>query len=117
MQQLRWMKSIDGKWLNLEKLDLTNVHSVGVYMVWHGGSNPRIVRVGQGNIAARLTAHRLNHQIMRFSGYGALMVTWAEVADENTRLGIERYMANQFKPIIKDRLPEVYPLMANSPFA
>lgn len=117
MKQLSWVKSIDGKWLNLVNLDLTNIHAVGVYIIWHGGENPRIVRVGQGNIASRLTAHRMNHQIMRFSDFGPLMVTWADVADPMERGGIERFMAQQFKPIIKDRVPAVHPVVAASPFA
>ena len=116
MQKLLWAKSIDNKWLNLSNLDLTNLHATGVYMIWHGGENPRIVRIGQGNIAARLAAHRLNHQIMRFVERGPMMVTWAEIDNQAQRDGIEVYLVNQFTPLIKDKIPEVAPLQANSPF-
>lgn len=116
MQQLQWVKSMDGKWLNLKLLDLTHVHATGVYIIWHGGQVPRIVRIGQGNIAGRLTTHLNNLQIMRFAEFGPMMVTWAEVKEKHRRDGIETYLAGQFKPLIKDRLPEVEPLVASSPF-
>lgn len=116
MQNLQWVKSIDAKWFNLAKLDLTHIHTTGVYIIWHGGSNPRIVRVGHGNIASRLTAHRMNHQIMRFGDYGPVMVTWADLPDLNRREGVTRYLTEEFLPLIKDRVPEVAPILASSPF-
>ncbi len=116
MHRLLWAKSIDNKWLNLSNLDLTNLHATGVYIIWHGGDNPRIVRIGQGNIAARLAAHRLNHQIMRYVESGPMMVTWAEISDQAMRDGIESYLAKQFTPLIKDKIPEVRPIQASSPF-
>lgn len=116
MQKLLWAKSIDNKWLNLSNLDLTNLHATGVYIIWHGGENPRIVRIGQGNIAARLAAHRLNHQIMRYVESGPMMVTWAEIDAQATRDGVEVHLVNQFTPLIKDKTAEVRPLQANSPF-
>ena len=117
MQNLHWVKSIDNKWLNFSQLDLTHIHAVGVYIIWHGGENPQIVRVGQGNIAAKLTGHRMNHQIMRFGMRGPLMVTWAEIAEPARRDGIEAYLIQQFTPIIRDRAPEAVPIAASSPFA
>ncbi len=116
MHRLLWAKSIDNKWLNLSNLDLTNLHATGVYIIWHGGENPRIVRIGQGNIAARLAAHRLNHQIMRYVESGPMMVTWAEIEDQAMRDGVEAYLAKQFTPLIKDKVPEVRPIQASSPF-
>jgi len=116
MHRLLWAKSIDNKWLNLSNLDLTNLHATGVYIIWHGGENPKIVRIGQGNIAARLAAHRLNHQIMRYVDSGPMMVTWAEIEDQAMRDGIETYLAKQFTPLIKDKVPEVRPIQASSPF-
>ncbi len=116
MLQLNWSKSIDGKWLNLSHLDLTHIHTTGVYVIWHGGATPRIVRIGHGNVASRLTAHKLNHQIMRYMTEGPVMVTWAEVADETKRVGVAHYLTQQFGPLVKDRTPEVAPVAARSPF-
>ncbi len=117
MLQLSWVKSLDGKWLNLSDLDLTHIHATGVYMIWHGGENPRIVRVGQGNVAGRLTAHKLNLQIMRYSSEGPLMVTWTEVADAAQRDGVCEYLTRQFQPLIKERASEATPIAARSPFS
>ncbi|NNE56906.1 MAG: hypothetical protein HKN36_02260 [Hellea sp.] len=116
MERLLWAKSIDNKWVNLSNMDLTNLHATGVYIIWHGGNNPRIVRIGQGNIAARLAAHRLNHQIMRFAEDGPMMVTWAEISDQARRDGIEAYLVRQFTPLIKDQISHVLPIAASSPF-
>lgn len=117
MQHLHWIKSIDNKWLNFSQLDLTHIHATGVYIIWHGGENPQIVRVGQGNIASKLTAHRMNHQIMRFALRGPLMVTWAEILEPARRDGIEAYLNQQFSPLVRDKAPEVPPIAARSPFA
>ncbi|MGJ8563428.1 MAG: hypothetical protein ACSHXY_07740 [Alphaproteobacteria bacterium] len=117
MLQLAWVKSLDSKWLNLSHLDLTHVHATGIYIIWHGGENPRIVRIGHGNIASRLTEHKLNLQIMRYKQNGPLMVTWAEMADETTREGAAHYLAKQFSPLVKDRPSDTAPIVARSPFA
>ena len=117
MQKLKWMKTYDGKWVNLEQLDLRHVNMQGVYMIWHGGENPRIVRIGQGNIAERLRSHLTNLQIMRFKDYGPLMVTWAQVDNPQICEGIQRYLAEQFKPAIKERMPELPAIAAASPFS
>lgn len=117
MLNLAWVKSWDGKWINLNRIDLTHVNTTGVYIIWHGGNNPRIVRVGHGNIAQRLSSHRRNHQIMRFSSDGPLMVTWAALDHPQKREGVQNYLSQQFKPLIKERTPDTPPMIARSPFA
>jgi hypothetical protein len=61
--QLNWTKSRAETWLNLltvdlddESLDLVE----GVYVIWHGGDGPNVVRVGQGNIRDRLKSHKID---------------------------------------------------------
>jgi len=116
MHELHWYKSVDNRWINLMEIDLTYVHATGVYIIWHGGSSPRIVRVGQGNIASRLDDHRKNIQITRYLENGKLMVTWAEIADQFLRGGIERYLSEQFQPLVRGQLTERDPIQARSPF-
>ena len=53
---------------------------------------------------------------MRFVERGPMMVTWAEIDNQAQRDGVEVYLVNQFTPLIKDKIPEVAPLQANSPF-
>ena len=116
MQHLQWAKSIDGKWFNLAKLDLTYIQCNGVYIIWHGGANPRIVRVGHGDIAERLRVHRSNMQITRYGNYGPLLTTWATVADVQHCEGIASYLAMAFKPLVRDRSAEATPIVARMPF-
>ena len=65
------------------------------------------------------TVSKLTVAISKFSAYrsyGGLWVTWAAVlpADLN---GVERYLADQFKPLIGDRHPDVKPIPVNLPWA
>lgn len=114
--QLNWIKSTQGNWLPLERVNLSNVTTSGVYIIWHGGQKPRVVRVGQGDIADRLTAHREDNAILAYREHGELFVTWAAVS---ARLvdGVERYLANSWSPLVGDRFPYAAPVPVNSPFA
>jgi len=107
---------MDDKWLDLRRLDLSVIRSIGVYIIWHGGPNPRIVRVGQGDIAQRLFEHRGNSQILRYAQEGDLFVTWAEIGDQAQRDGVETYLAQQYSPLLGDNYPQVPPLAVGSPF-
>ena len=72
-------------------VNLSHVHFrglEGVYIIWHGGQNPRVVYVGQGAIADRLAAHREELTNTQYSSLG-LFVTWAYV-DPAYRDGVER---------------------------
>lgn len=103
----------DGHWCNLKNLILDNISDVGVYIIWHTGDKPHVVRVGQGNIAERLREHRCNPKI---AGYGDLLVTWAVVATQSERDAIERHLADVWNPLVGDAFPNVKPLAVNSPF-
>lgn len=114
--QLHWIKNTKGEWLPIERVDLSNVATFGVYIIWHGGLTPRIVRVGQGDIADRLSAHREDREILAYRNHGALYVTWAAVS---ARLvdGVERHLANHWSPLVGDRFPNAAPVEVNAPFA
>lgn len=114
--QLEWVSwSKAGARLPLRTVNLSKVSAYGVYIIWHGGSTPRVVRVGQGDIAERLTAHRGDPIILAYEKFGTLYVTWAAVP---VRLvdGVERYLAERWRPLIGDRFPHVAPLAVSSPF-
>jgi hypothetical protein len=112
-----WVKCGHGpSWCRLETVDLTSVRTTGVYVIWHAGHPARVVRVGQGDITARLTAHRADPEILKYRELGTLFVTWAAVPAHQLD-GVERYLANAWPPLIGDVFPYVAPLPVNSPFA
>ena len=108
----------DSHWCNLKTLNL-NSHPFerkGVYIIWHEGNPGRVVRVGQGDLAGRLEAHRNDSEILQYAKRGTLRVTWAIVPHQGQRNGIERYLADYWKPLIGEHFPNVAPIAVNSPF-
>lgn len=115
--KVNWIKcGDDHHWCSLENLNLSNISDFGVYIIWHEGNPSRVVRVGQGDIADRLEAHRKNPTILAYRKYGTLRVTWAAVP-VGQRDGVERYLADQWTPLVGDAFPDVDPIAVNSPFA
>lgn len=115
MLDLHWYKSKAGTWLELARVNLTEETDFGVYIIWHAGQPSRVVRVGQGDIATRLTAHRNDSAITSYAQHGILCVTWAVVSPRLVD-GVERYLAEYWKPLVGDRFPNVAPIAVNSPF-
>ena len=71
MKSVIWVKAKTGDWLSLNTFDLTSIRTkFGVYIIWHGGDNPRVVRVGQGDIADRLACHREDDEVQAYIGEG-----------------------------------------------
>ena len=113
---LPWVtRNTTGNWISLELVDLSKVSAFGVYVIWHGGDKPRVVRVGQGDIADRLSAHRKDRLVLSYASHGPLRVTWAAVPAQLVD-GVERYLAEHWKPLIGDRFPNALPVAVNSPF-
>ncbi len=114
---LEWIKCQGNQWCNLLTVNLSHDHFKnleGVYIIWHGGQNARVVYVGQGIIADRLATHR---EELRNSGYAVLglFVTWAQVRREY-RDGVERFLAEGLRPLQGQRYPEVMPIKVNLPW-
>jgi hypothetical protein len=107
----------DDHWCSLENLDLDSCGDVaGVYIIWHEGNPGRIVRVGQGNpIKERLGVHRNDDEVLAYANRGKLRVTWAYVSS-NQRDGVERYLADRWKPLVGDVYPDSLPIAVNSPW-
>lgn len=112
---LRWVKSTTNTWLSFERVDLSKVVSTGVYIIWHAGSPGRVVYVGQGDIASRISCHRSNLGITSYSSRGQLYVTWASVRASQLD-GVERYLADMLKPLVGDAYPVAAPVAVNSPW-
>lgn len=114
MTTLSWVKC-GSDWCPFETVDLSNVKTFGVYVIWHQGNPARVVRIGQGDIAARLSSHQRDRQILAYRANGNLKVTWAAVSASQAD-GVERHLANAWSPLIGDAFPNVTPIAANSPW-
>jgi hypothetical protein len=112
MLTVQWIKSTAGDWLSFSRVDLSNVTAQGVYVIWQVGRPPQVIRVGQGDIAARLRAHRSDPKLGPYSFGDALRVTWASVPVLH-RDGVERFLASQYSPLVGDAFPNVAPIRVN----
>lgn len=116
MLNVKWLTcGDDGHWCSLNKLQLDTVKSSGVYIIWHGGNPGKVVYVGQGApVADRLADHQKDARIQAYAGKG-LYVTWASVS-ATQRDGVERYLADEWNPLVGDAHPDVNPIAVNSPW-
>lgn len=117
MLSLKWTKSEADTWLKFETFDMsTCLTSSGVYMIWHQGNPGRVVRLGQGNIRARLGVHRNDNEITQYRARGVLLVTWAAVPAAQLD-GVERHLADRWNPLVGDAFPDCQPIAVNSPWS
>jgi hypothetical protein len=115
---LEWIKCNGQQWCDFMNLNLDHPHFNnlgGVYIIWHGGPTPHVVRVGQGIIKDRLRAHQSDQEIIKYQN-NSLYVTWAEVPLVY-RDGVERHLAEKWGPLVGARFPEVPSIEVNSPWA
>ena len=116
MLTLDWVKGDKGAaWHALETVDLSNVTARGIYIIWHEGNPGRVVRIGFGDVARRLEAHRNDRTILAYGAKGALHVTWAAASDD-ARQGAVRHLADQWSPLVVDVFLDVPPIAVNSPW-
>jgi len=102
-------------WCSLENLNLETVTESGVYVIWHQGNPGSVVYIGQGNpISGRLSSHRNDRRILAYKAKG-LRVTWASVPVAQ-RDGVERCLADTWRPLVGDAHPDARPIEVNSPF-
>jgi len=83
-----------------------------VYVIWHEGNPARTVRIGQGDVRARLMAHRADPGVTNYRRYGIPRVTWAAVPAAQ-RDGVERYLADVYRPLVGDAFPNVVAIPVN----
>ena len=114
MLTLAWVTSDQGSWCNFDLVDLLGVEVIGVYVIWHEGNPGRIIRVGQGDIASRLGAHRSELSISQFRKQGTLRVTWAAVPADQVD-GVERFLAGHLSPLVGGAFPDAQPIAVNLP--
>lgn len=115
MPHYNWAKLPDNKYCSLNSLALENVQNTkGVYVIWQSLPYPRTIRLGQGYIGQRLSAHRLDKEVMAYQSQGEYYASWitppAAYLD-----GIERYLAEKLKPLVGDAFPVAAPIEVNLP--
>jgi hypothetical protein len=115
MAPLTWKKCTGGVWCSLLNLDLSTVTEHGVYVIWHGGASPRVVYVGQGDVADRVGKHRRDSTITQHARNGPLVVTWASVL-ASQRDGVERHLADRYSPLEGEQHPLSVPIAVNGPW-
>lgn len=106
--QINWVNCGENGCL-LKQPNLPVPNADGVYVISHGGRHPRIIRVGKGNLAERIAAHRRDPQTLAFEQYGELYVTWAEV-HPSLLDGVELYLARNLRTLYGERFPETDPI-------
>lgn len=116
MINLQWAIAEDNQWYTLEGYNFAAITAKGVYVIWHEGRPGRYVRVGQGSIGERLTAHRHDPAILAFNRNGILRVTWA-IVHAAQRNAIERYLAQTLQPLLGYRFPDLDQMRVNLPGA
>ena len=107
-----WIKSTTGTWLPLNNVNLGDVKTFGIYVIWHEGNPARIVYVGQGDIKDRLTFHQMNPKVQKYAAAGMLRVTWAAVSAAQVD-GVERYLADKLRPLVGEAHPNAAPIAVN----
>jgi len=115
--KLHWNNCQGDVWCKLSTVNLSHSHfdtMEGVYVIWHGGANAKTVKVGQGIIRDRLTAHRIDANIQAYASL-TLYVTWAQVGNQN-RDGVEVFLGNRLAPLVAVRFPDVAPIEVNFPW-
>ncbi|UCD75617.1 MAG: hypothetical protein JSV91_01620 [Phycisphaerales bacterium] len=115
--QVQWRKGDGNLWCRLNTVDLTHRHFdglEGVYVIWHGGDNPAVLRIGQGAIREKLTEHRGDVEVQQHDDK-LLMVTWAAVPQAE-RDGVEKYLADELQPLLGDRFADRSTVEVNLPW-
>ena len=98
---LIWNKCVGDVWCRLDTLNLGHEHfnnMVGVYVIWHGGTEAATVKVGRGNIRNELLREKTDPQIRAFANLG-LFVTWAS-APEPQAGAVQAFLGQALRPRI-----------------
>ena len=116
MLTVSWVKFTDDLWFSLNNVNLNSLteKDIGVYIIWHGGDNANMVKIGQGIIKNRLVAHKKDKEIQAYSHLN-LYVTWAYL-QESLLDGVEAYLAEVWPPLVGERFPDRKPIAVTLPF-
>ena len=92
-KNISWLKCQGSVWCYLDSVNITHKHFdklEGIYLIWHGGKNARVVKIGQGLIRNKIKKFRTDSEVLKYKKFN-LYVTWAKVEREQ-RWNIEVFM-------------------------
>ena len=116
---LQWNRCEGNSWCALYALNLGDEHFdfiAGVYVIWHGGDEPKVLRVGQGHIKDRLHEHKWEDDLIELRDQGeTVFVTWAGM-DADKRDPVERFLIDVLQPSGGRPGPMTRPLPVNLPW-
>ncbi|MGE0845237.1 MAG: hypothetical protein AB7L41_03150 [Flavobacteriaceae bacterium] len=116
MIALKWVRpETAGGWYTLDSVETGWIGMLGVYMIWHEGAPARVIRISQGDIGRQLQLEQISPRVLQYRIFGGLYVTWAQVPGP-LRDGVERYLANRFRPCVGEQFALSLPLPATTPF-
>jgi len=109
-----WEKDTAG-WRPLNLIELSEIETVGAYIIWPVSNPSRVVCVGSGVVAERISFHQFDPETQAYGSLGRLYVTWAALSRSDL-LGVERYLQDQCKPLISAARSQADPISVNLPF-
>lgn len=81
----------------------------------HCGRDPQRLMDTAQIVVRDEQANRSDQDILAYKKNGGLFVTWASVS-ATQQDGVERYLADQWPPLVGDVFPDVAPIVVNSPW-
>ena len=119
IMNLFWLKCENNAWCSLRDVDLSHSYYdnfVGIYIIWYWDNlgNAVTVKVGQGNLRERLTAHNTDPRIQQYAHLN-LLVTWTDTLPY-LRDGVEVYLGKVLKPRVGSLFPNAKPIPVSLPF-
>ena len=115
--QLSWTKCQGGVWCKLNFVNLDHEHfnnRRGVYVIWHGGTEPQVVHIDRGNIKEGIDRNRSDPEIQQYDSLD-LYVTWAAVAEAHLN-GVVAYLVQTWPPKVRRNHPSDEPIPVNAPW-
>ena len=102
-------------WFNLLDITSSDVKGEeGVYVIWNPAYLPRAVYVGKGNLENRFYERKNDSRVLEYARDGVLYVTWANVL-ERYQEGVERFLADTYRPLVGEEWPNVPGIFVNLP--
>ncbi len=107
--QVKWVKNTQNQdWFDLLKLNVYSPYFnniFGVYVIWYTtSSGGKVIKIGTGNIGEKLRIEKTNPEILRFSNFGQLKVTWS-IISPMTISGVLAYLSDEYNPVLGETVP------------